>query len=61
MIPTLCVYAAFAVLVPALWVCARLWFLRNAIRVLLPEPMAHVIHFPCDFRRYMPRNDSAWL
>ena len=55
MIPTLCVYAALAVLVPALWVCARLWILRNAIRVLLPEPMAHVIHFPCDFRRYMPR------
>lgn len=55
MILTLCVYAALAVAVPALWVCARLWIQRNADEATLPAPGAQVIHFPCDFRRHMPR------
>ena len=52
---TLCAYGVLTVLVPALWICARLWFLRNANRELVDGPMAQVIHFPSDFRRYMPR------
>ena len=56
MVLTLCVYAALAVAIPAIWVCACLWFLQNANRELVHGPKAQVIHFPCDFRRYMPRN-----
>ena len=47
-------YAALAVAVPALWICARLWAVRHANRANVDVPSAEVIHFPCDFRRYPP-------
>jgi hypothetical protein len=49
-------YAALAVAVPALWVGARLWVLRDPNRAKVPAPSAQVIHFPCDFRRHTPHD-----
>jgi len=44
-------YAVLAVFVPAFWLGARLWALRDSNRVRAHAPSAQVIHFPGDYRR----------
>jgi hypothetical protein len=49
----LSVYAALAVLVPALWICVSLRVPETS-RAAGPPPTARLIHFPSDFRRAPP-------
>ena len=53
MILTLSVYAALAVLPPAVWVCARLQYARSTHPQVVRQSTAQVIRFPLE--RTKPR------
>ena len=57
MILTFSLYAALAILPPAVWVCARIRY-TNMRRETAVHSTAQVIHFPRDYRRSKHRKGA---